>query len=361
VGNVKIRVILSGLGLSYNRRRFQSMAFSVISLINKRLLFNQLFYMIFDNTRLKEDKMHILYNDVKLRIALGIYLGICSVYANATQPLIMARISNFFSKSVKVDDELYVQNNKALPTIEKIEPSRGNKLGNYLVKIYGDNLLDVEMVKFGELPVLKLNIDNNHQISVVIPAQIEGSVSIEVLNANGTTRVENAFTYIGTEVGQMTGGGIVGCLKSQGGPSNLVVSKNDNIEKISWAGVSNLLGALSHLDGKSNSKIINDSLERKYGRYAAHVCKDYAVNANGVECVPGTPQCYSDWYLPAIDQLDCLCINKDKIGQFKHDNYWSSTEFNVEKAWYESFRLGRPYTLNEFGFISVRCVRDIDP
>ncbi|NBX84196.1 MAG: hypothetical protein EBQ95_01140 [Gammaproteobacteria bacterium] len=305
--------------------------------------------------------MPIPYNVVKLRVALTIYLSISSVYAHATQQLAMAKISNFFSKSTTVDDGLYEQNNKALPLIEKIEPSRGNKLGNYIVKIYGDNLLDVEMVKFGEIPVLKLNIDNNHQISVVVPAQFEGSVSIEVLNTNGSTRIENAFTYIGTDVGQMTGGGIVGCLKAQGGPSNLVVSKNDNVEKISWAGVSNMLGAYSHLNGKGNSKIINDSLERRYGRYAAHVCKDYAVDANGDECVPSTPGCFSDWYLPAIDQLDCMYINKDKIGHFKHDNYWSSTEFNVDKAWYESFRLGRPYTLNEFGFISVRCVRDFDP
>jgi hypothetical protein len=305
--------------------------------------------------------MRIPYNDVKLRIALSIYLSISCVYAHATQQLAMARISNFFSKNTTVDDGLYVQNDKAVPTVEKIEPKRGNKLGNYLVKIYGDNLLDVEMVKFGDIPVLKLNIDNNHQISVVVPAQIEGSVSIEVLNTNGSARIENAFTYIGTDVGQMTGGGIVGCLKSQGGPSNLVVSKNDNVEKISWAGVTNMLGAISHLNGKGNSKIINDSLERRYGRYAAHVCKDYAVNANGDECIPGTPGCFNDWYLPAIDQLGCMYYNKDKIGQFKHDNYWSSTEFNVDKAWYESFRLGRPYTLNEFGFISVRCVRDFDP
>lgn len=292
---------------------------------------------------------------------IGLFFCVSNVYAQLPYQLAMAKIYSYFFKNASANEDMYAPNSKAAPVVTKITPNSGNKLGNYIVHIYGDNLLDVQMVKFGNLPVSRLNVENNHEISVVVPAQMNGWVPIDVYNDNGVAHLENAFNYVDTEVGQMTSGGVVGCLKSNGGPSNLIVSKEDNVDKISWSGITNVIGALSHLNGKTNSLLINQALEKRYGRYAAHICKDYAVNSAGQDCVPGTEGCYHDWYLPAIDQLDCLYTNKDKVQGFKHDNYWSSTEFNAEKAWYESFRLGRPYTLNEFGFISVRCVRDFDP
>lgn len=305
--------------------------------------------------------MHLRHRKCGYLIGFGLLFSICHAHAYAPQQLAMAKISSYFFKSSTVNEDLYEPSIKAAPVVTKIEPKTGNKLGNYVVHIYGDNLLDVQMVKFGNLPVLKLNVENNHHISVVIPGQVSGPVSIEVYNDYGLAHVNNGFNYVDTEIGQLTSGGVVGCLKADGGPSNLIVSNQDNVDKVSWSGISSVIGALSHLNGKNNSYLINQVLEKRYGRYAAHICKEYAVNSSGDNCVPGTEGCYNDWFLPAIDQLDCLYVNKDKIKGFKHDNYWSSTEFNAEKAWYESFRLGRPYTLNEFGFISVRCVREFYP
>jgi len=43
---------------------------------------------------------------------------------------------------------------------------------------------------------------------------------------------------------------------------------------------------------------------------------------------------YDDWYLPSIDELNKLFINRDAIGGFAGpEMYWSSTEVNNTIAW----------------------------
>ena len=67
---------------------------------------------------------------------------------------------------------------------------------------------------------------------------------------------------------------------------------------------------------------------------------------------------YSDWYLPSMDELNQLYINKDAIGGFANVYYWSSTEYDYVIAWIFSFVDGAP---NGFDFKNgtyyVRAVR----
>lgn len=49
---------------------------------------------------------------------------------------------------------------------------------------------------------------------------------------------------------------------------------------------------------------------------------------------------YSDWYLPSKDELHKLYLNKDAIGGFSTERYWSSSEIDLGYAWCQSFLNG---------------------
>jgi hypothetical protein len=80
---------------------------------------------------------------------------------------------------------------------------------------------------------------------------------------------------------------------------------------------------------------------------AARLCSDLELNG------------YSDWYLPSKDELNKLYINKNEIGGFGINNFWSSTENNENNnfAWAQGFGLGNQYTYPKNLTGSVRAVR----
>ena len=68
------------------------------------------------------------------------------------------------------------------------------------------------------------------------------------------------------------------------------------------------------------------------------------------------------WRLPTRDELNILDQNKDKVGGFASDSYWTSSgEFGAVSAWHQNFFYG---LLLEFfegkrPTFSVRAVRDV--
>jgi hypothetical protein len=66
---------------------------------------------------------------------------------------------------------------------------------------------------------------------------------------------------------------------------------------------------------------------------------------------------YSDWYLPSIDELNKLYINRVAIGGFANSNYWSSSERNSTSAWVQSFSNGILYSGEKVYSYNVRAVR----
>jgi rRNA-processing protein FCF1 len=52
---------------------------------------------------------------------------------------------------------------------------------------------------------------------------------------------------------------------------------------------------------------------------------------------------YTDWYLPSKDELEKLQSNKGTIGDFYNFYYWSSSEVDESKAWFQFFWNGRQY------------------
>ena len=75
---------------------------------------------------------------------------------------------------------------------------------------------------------------------------------------------------------------------------------------------------------------------------------------------------YSDWFLPSKDELNQIyenigqgnALGLGNIGSFANGPFWSSTEFNNNKAWAHNFNDGvQAKPLKSFTFSGVRAVR----
>jgi hypothetical protein len=64
------------------------------------------------------------------------------------------------------------------------------------------------------------------------------------------------------------------------------------------------------------------------------------------------------WRLPTDKELNLLYINKDVVGGFAADFYWSSSEDYNYDAWYHDFGSGYQYYYGKPFTYYVRCVRD---
>ncbi len=80
---------------------------------------------------------------------------------------------------------------------------------------------------------------------------------------------------------------------------------------------------------------------------AAQACADLVLNG------------YSDWFLPSKEELTELWINRDFIGGFVIDFYWSSSEYDAESAWiFVGFdNLANGADLKQDDGVYVRAVR----
>lgn len=66
------------------------------------------------------------------------------------------------------------------------------------------------------------------------------------------------------------------------------------------------------------------------------------------------------WRLPTNEELSLMYINKDKIGGFTKNYYWSSTEYENYHAWVFSFNDGIVFgNFNKDFSFYVRAVRAI--
>jgi hypothetical protein len=78
---------------------------------------------------------------------------------------------------------------------------------------------------------------------------------------------------------------------------------------------------------------------------AARIAADYTLNG------------FDDWYLPSHDELNLLYQQKDAVGGFADDYYWSSTEKDKYYAWNRNFYLGYQYFNPKTNWFGVRAVR----
>jgi hypothetical protein len=139
-------------------------------------------------------------------------------------------------------------------------------------------------------------------------------------------------------IGQLYGGGIIASVwQDSTGEHGLIASLNDLSTNSPWSNIdSTLIGntAQSQFAGEVNTPAIINQAGQTTS--AALLCKNYTGGG------------YTDWYLPAIWELQ-QCYNAGMIinrilggttGLQFNVRYWSSTEYDINHAWGEDFYYG---------------------
>ena len=141
-------------------------------------------------------------------------------------------------------------------------------------------------------------------------------------------------------------GGIVFYI-TNGGFNGLEAAPVDQSNGIIWGcyGI-DIAGAYGTAVGTGNvntAAIVNGSREPNF---AAKVAADYTYNG------------YSDWFLPSKDELDLLYQQRNVVGGFTSNSYWSSTESDIYGAWNKNFNNGAQYGYLKNPMLPVRAVRN---
>jgi hypothetical protein len=151
-------------------------------------------------------------------------------------------------------------------------------------------------------------------------------------------------------VGELYGGGVIFYVDKTGG-HGLIVSSQDIGNKSIWSNVqSSAIGstAQSTWNGKSNTDAI--IAQSSHTSSAALLCKNYSGGG------------FSDWYLPAIDELNKLFNTRYEINKalgtngIKLDYYYSSTEVDGASA-VASYAAGTVNPAIKSGSQNVRAIR----
>ncbi|MCX6268837.1 MAG: hypothetical protein NTW16_16045 [Bacteroidetes bacterium] len=179
----------------------------------------------------------------------------------------------------------------------------------------------------------------------------------------GTGTLVNPYTISASAhyIGELIGGGIVFWIDSTG-QHGLIVSLDDISQSSTWSNITNVrigLPAQSTWNGQGNSNSIMG--QSGHTSSAALLCDVYSNADYGTGI-------YTDWYLPAIDQLSLAyqaryILNKNIAGVSGADiisdtYYWSSTEFDYQNASDYFFNYGEAYDWMKSFNNWVRCVRD---
>lgn len=171
-------------------------------------------------------------------------------------------------------------------------------------------------------------------------------------NSNGlspSARMEQLLVYVGLNYE----GGMIYYIYQPGDTGyipgkthGLIAAPVDQSSAASWGCAGSLLGGTNTIIGTGNANttaIVNGCATPGI---AAQICESLVLNG------------YNDWFLPSKDELYQLYLQKDLVGGFAFDYYWSSSEYDAASAWSLGFQ-GIPFSLwavkNSTGF--VRAVR----
>lgn len=154
-------------------------------------------------------------------------------------------------------------------------------------------------------------------------------------------------------IGEKFGGGIVFHVFDDG-KHGLIAATDNQSEGAAWSnGVNKEAGTSESFmeQGAKNTELIitAQASDNPAGKYAAKICADYVVKADG--------QVYDDWYLPSKHELNLLYQVNEKVGGFDERYFWTSNERNIEEAWIQSFYDGRFLNVRKSDGNWVRAIR----
>jgi len=182
-----------------------------------------------------------------------------------------------------------------------------------------------------------------------------GTYCIDSSNPAGLGTCESSGTCDFTEgggsgesAGVACGGGIVARQEDE---YTLIAALDDISTSYQWGcygqsvspsatsttdGPLNTTNIVAFHDGWTGGNLGGSSCGSSNGEVAARLCNDLVLNG------------YSDWYLPARNELSTLYTNRVAIGGFSADIYWSSNESGSYHAWYVYFSTGSEYYSNKY-------------
>lgn len=146
-------------------------------------------------------------------------------------------------------------------------------------------------------------------------------------------------------IGESYGGGKVFWVDSSG-QHGLVAATFDQSTGIRWHNgaytVTNAVRDGVYAGQYNTERIIAN---QDVGNYAAQICANYQGGG------------YGDWYLPSKYELNLLYLQRTVVGGFAGLDYWSSTEFDSNGAWFQFFGNGNQNSNYKYYPGCVRAVR----
>jgi hypothetical protein len=126
----------------------------------------------------------------------------------------------------------------------------------------------------------------------------------------------------------------------------LIAAPSDQSTGIQWYNGTNIItNATGSALGKGYANTDSIVKVQGVGSYAAKLCSDLVLGG------------YSDWYLPSLFELNLLYQQKNVIGGFVNDFYWSSTEQDKNSAYGENFSDGYQHSYFKLDALYIRAVR----
>lgn len=199
-------------------------------------------------------------------------------------------------------------------------------------------------------------------------AAIANQATINTALKNDIAKLQEAIGKLtAKKIGDHFGGGIIFYVDTTG-QHGLIASLSDHWSDqsffIQWFnGINKVTGATGDGvgAGATNTAIIvaAQSNDTPGGNFAAKIAADFSVQEDGLTACTGAVDeiCHGGWYLPSKHELNLLYQQKDVVGGFAVGNYWSSTEFDANDAWYQHFSLSDQSYVPKPNAFSVRAVR----
>ena len=162
-----------------------------------------------------------------------------------------------------------------------------------------------------------------------------------------TTKTLRSTNKKSLTIGQSYGGGVIFYIDSTG-QHGLIAAPSDQSTGNEWGceGIS-INGAKDTVSGKGNQNTIAIVSDCKTPNIAAEICRNLVLNG------------YSDWFLPSKSELSLMYQNRDAIGGFTGNHYWSSSQYNNSStlAWDQNFANGSQGYNHKSNKYYVRAIR----